>query len=255
MLWDLLVRGAKALLPERFWPAARRGYRLVRYGGRSFECPCCGGRFRTFLPGGVHPRPNASCPSCQSLERHRLVLLYLRQETDLFRGGLRFLDVAPIPPLERVFRRIRGLRYVTLDLEAPAVAVRADLMELPFRDASFDAVLCSHVLEHVRDDRRAMREVLRVLAPGGWALLQSPVDEARAATFEDPAAHSPQERERLFGQADHVRVYGRDYADRLREAGFAVSVDPYAQRMGPALARRFGLPPDAGVHLCRKPTP
>jgi SAM-dependent methyltransferase len=189
------------------------------------------------------------CYGCGSYARHRLVWLYLTRETNLTSARLRFLHVAPSDPMyaERL-ARLPNLDYVSADLEDPAATERWDVTAIPHPDASFDAILCSHVLEHVRDDGLAMAELHRVMRPGGWAVIQSPVDWSRATTYEeeveDPAA--------VYGQADHVRFYGRDYDDRLRAAGFEVSVVHYAERLTASERERHGLAPVEPVHLCAK---
>ena len=171
--------------------------------------------------------------------------LYLKRRTDFFDAPLRVLHFAPeayfLPLAERA-----NLDVVTADLDYPFVDLNLDLTRLPIRDASFDVVICSHVLEHVPDDRAAMREIRRVLKPEGWALLMVPYDRARPTTFEDPSIEDPAERERLFGQHDHVRLYGRDYADRLREAGLEVEEDELVRELE---RHRFGLL-DEPVHVC-----
>jgi SAM-dependent methyltransferase len=206
---------------------------------------------RNFEPHGIVPRPNARCPDCGALERHRLAGLYMQHELALFDGTPRLmLHLAPEAALERLFRRVPGLTRVTADLLRKDVMVRLDLTCLPFRNDRFDAIYCSHVLEHVPNDRAAMAELRRVLRPGGWALLQVPV--LREVTDEDSAVVRPEDRLRRFGQEDHVRIYGRDYADRLRRSGFEVRVDDYTQRL-PAQRRIYlGLDPAENVYLCRK---
>ena len=223
------------------------------YRGDRVECPCCGGRFRAFLPFGVVRRENARCPRCGSLERHRLLWLYLEQRTQLLHGGLTLLHVAPEALLAGKLERVPRLGYLSVDLESPLAMAHMDVTRLGLRDQSLDVILCLHVLEHVADDRAAMGEFLRVLRPGGWAILQSPVDEARAETFEDASVTDPAERERVFGQRDHVRIYGRDYLDRLRDCGFAVEDVPFAASLGPAAAQRYGLFADERITLCRRP--
>jgi SAM-dependent methyltransferase len=169
-------------------------------------------------------RADAACPRCGSLERHRLLWVWLRGHGALGGAVRDVLHVAPEPGLRRALRGVPGVRWVGGDLspEDPGVAA-LDLTALPFADGSFDMVLCSHVLEHVADDGRAMTEVRRVLRPEGMAVLQQPVDDRLERTREDPGA-PPAERLRLFGQEDHVRVYGRDFVERLRAAGFEVEV-------------------------------
>jgi SAM-dependent methyltransferase len=179
--------------------------------------------------------------------------LYLERKTNLLVDQLRVLHFAP----ERIFEKWLGsqpnLEYVSTDLERARATVKADITDLPFPDDSFDVILCSHVLEHVVDDRKAMRELYRVLRPGGWALVLVPIDFSRRETFEDPAVVAPADRERLFGQADHVRVYGRDFTSRLEDAGFTVRVEDYTRELGESEARRYGLRPRRpDLHLCRK---
>jgi len=242
----------KTLLPLRLRPLLRR-WRSVFYLGRARACPCCGGHFRRFLSAGKPRRPQARCPRCGSLERHRLLWLYLAERTRLFSDRLRLLYVAPEYPLQERLRRQPNLLYVSGDLDSPLARVRLNLMALPWRDAAFDAVICSHVLEHVADARRALAEVHRVLAPGGWAILQSPIDAGRAATFEDPAVTAPADRERVFGQRDHARIFGRDYPRWLEGAGFQVLVDGFVRERGPEWVALHGLDPTEDLYRCVKP--
>jgi len=216
-------------------------------------CPCCGGRFEAFLPFGHRQRPNAQCPKCRALERHRLLWLFLESRTPLLHRPLSVLHVAPEEALRRRLDGAPNLFYVSGDLQAPDAMVRMDLTDIPFEDASFDVVLCNHVLEHIPDDAAALREVFRVLAPGGWAVLQSPVDPDRAETYEDPSVTDPEARRREFGFHEHVRVYGRDYAARLERAGFEVEAIPFADDLDEATLRRHGLLRREPIFLCRRP--
>ena len=222
----------------------------VRYRGGAVECPCCGGRFREFAARGA--RPAAACPRCGALERHRVLWLWLRERGGLGDVARDVLHLAPEPGLRRALRAVDGVRWVGGDLHPDDPGVQGmDLTALPFGDASFDLVICSHVLEHVADDRAAMGEMRRVLRRGGMAVLQQPVDRDAASTREDPAA-PPAERRRAFGQEDHVRVYGRDLGDRLRAAGFEVEIDRYVERLAPAVVALYGLRPEsADVYVCR----
>jgi SAM-dependent methyltransferase len=188
----------------------------------------------------VTPRPGARCPRCGSLERHRLLWLFLSSRPQLLAGARRLLHIAPEPTMAALFKSVPGVHYISADLMADT-NVRLDITALPFADGTLDAVVCNHVLEHVPDDRAAMRELRRVLSPRGWAILQSPLDRRRAATFEDFSIQDPAERERVFGQHDHVRIYGRDYFDRLTRAGFHVEAVPFADEIGSETAARHAL--------------
>ncbi|MDE7123467.1 MAG: methyltransferase domain-containing protein [Alistipes sp.] len=225
------------------------------YRGRGVECPVCGRRYRRFLPYGyTASRPNALCPHCLALERHRLLWLYLTRETDLATARPRTLHIAPEVCLMRHLRPLFAAepeRYATADLESPLADLHFDVQRIPLADASFDAVLCNHLLEHVADDGQALRELYRILRPGGWGILLSPVDRARTHTYEDDTITDPAERTRLFGQYDHRRVYGADYVDRLRRAGFeALDID-YAARFSDEERRRYALPDDH-IYVVRK---
>ncbi len=225
------------------------------YAGRRVQCPVCGRRYRRFLPSGsVVPRPNALCPHCLALERHRLLWLYLTRETELLETRPRLLHVAPEVCLMRhLGKRYADCpeRYVTADLESPLARLHFDVQQIPLPDASFDCVICNHLLEHVADDRQAMRELRRILRPGGWGVLLSPVELDRAATFEDDSITDPAARTRIFGQYDHRRIYGTDFVDRLREAGFEAEAVDYAARLTEAERTRFALPQDR-IYVVRK---
>jgi SAM-dependent methyltransferase len=195
----------------------------IPYYGSGRFCPVCGRSSRRFRPFGVVPREDAQCAHCGSLERHRLLWLYVQTRTDLFDGRpKKVLHVAPEPCLKPRLRRRLGDGYTTADLFDPTAMVRMDIMDIHYPDQHFDVIYCSHVLEHVEDDRKAMREFHRVLRSDGWAILLVPITARE--TFEDPSITTPEERLKTFGQEDHVRRYGPDYADRLRDAGFRVEV-------------------------------
>ena len=213
------------------------------------ECPCCGWEGPGFLDTN---RPNVQCPECRSKRRHRLLALWLRAETDLLTRPTRLLHVAPEEAVRRIFAASPLLDRVTIDLARTRdIALQADLTRLALRDAAFDAVLCSHVLEHVDDDRAAMRELRRVLAPGGLAIVLIPLYWGRRRTYEDPTITDPAARLAAFGQEDHVRLYGRDVVARLEEAGFAVDPIAYGGGLSPAQRRRFGLSRSVILLACR----
>ena len=176
-------------------------------------CPVCGRRRRAFKPFGG--RPDAQCRRCGALERHRALWLLFEERPELLQGSV--LHLAPEAPLERRLRPMKGIDYATADLERTDVDIRADVTKLPFEDARWDLVLCSHVLEHVEDDAAAIAELRRVLRPGGTALVLVPGVPGMTATLEDPAAVTPEQRLRTYGQPDHVRIYAPDdLTERLR---------------------------------------
>jgi SAM-dependent methyltransferase len=228
--------------------AARRRLDALRHRGDAVECPLCGGRFDRFKADWN--RPEALCWRCGSHERHRTQWLLLERRPTLLGDARSLLHFAPEWSLRRRLRELDHLRYVTADLDPAGVDLRLDVTALDLPDGAFDAVLCSHVLEHVADDARAMTELRRVTAPGGWCLVMVPLALDRERTYEDPSITDPHERERAFLQHDHVRLYTPDIAGRLEAAGFAVqTIDTYAE-LGTAAARH-GLRPADLAFLCR----
>ena len=198
---------------------------LIRFyfRGDRFTDPIDKKTFRKFLPYGyVRQRPNALSPSTFSLERHRFLWLYLQRKTDFFTKPLKVLHIAPEQCFYKRFRGQGNLDYTTLDISSPLADVKADICSLPFEENTYDVIFCNHVLEHIIDDGKAIRELYRVLKIGGWAVLQVPQDLQRDCTYEDFTITSSKERTRHFGQYDHVRLYGRDYCTRLEKEGFAV---------------------------------
>ncbi|MBE7444979.1 MAG: methyltransferase domain-containing protein [Planctomycetia bacterium] len=224
------------------------------YIGKQVACPCCSGNFRKFLPFGVKARENALCPRCKSLERHRLLWLYLKNKTNFFSDtdNLRVLHFAPEYFFQKIFKSMPNLDYISADLSSSSAMVKMDITNILYEDNSFDVILCCHVLEHIIDDHRALTELFRVLRPGGWAILQSPIDLKRDKTYEDTTIVSPQERERIFGLKDHVRIYGRDYKDRLEKAGFTVKVDAYVRELGDDMIKKYCLAKDEDIYFCMK---
>ncbi len=196
--------------------------------GNTYTDPIDGKNFKTFLPYGYGTqRNNVLSPSTLSLERHRLLWLYLQNETDFFSSKKSVLHFAPEQAFYKRFRKMKNLNYTTTDLNSPLADVKADICDLPFRDHEFDVILCNHVLEHIPDDTKAMQELYRVLKPGGMGIFQIPQDLSREATFEDNSITDKKERAKIFGQYDHVRVYGLDYFDKLRSIGFKVDEVDY----------------------------
>jgi SAM-dependent methyltransferase len=221
--------------------------------GSRYTDPIDGQSFRTFLPYGYGTqRNNVLSPSTLSLERHRLLWLYLKNETDFFSKPIKLLHFAPEQAFYNRFKKQKNLTYTTTDLESPLADVKADICNLPFEDASFDWILCNHVLEHIPDDTQAMQELYRILKPGGVAVLQIPQDLNRAVTFEDDSITDEKERAKIFGQYDHVRVYGRDYFDKLRSIGFKVDEVNYTNTLSKEQVEKYRLAPGEILPVCYK---
>jgi len=223
------------------------------YRGDIYTDPIDGKSFRSFLPYGYEtPRENVLSPSTLSLERHRLLWLYLTNETDFFTAPLKVLHFAPEQAFYKKFRKLRNLDYTTTDLLSPLANVKADICDLPFENDSFDVILCNHVLEHIPDDTQAMRELYRVMRTGGWGIFQIPQDLERDVTFEDDSITDKKERAKIFGQYDHVRIYGRDYFDKLRSVGFVVEEVDYTGILSPEQNERYRLAKCELIPIVRK---
>ncbi|MTG96944.1 methyltransferase domain-containing protein [Myroides sp. BIT-d1] len=221
--------------------------------GSRYTDPIDGKSFRSFLPYGyATQRHNVLSPSTLSLERHRLLWLYLKSETDFFTASKTVLHFAPEQAFYKRFKKQANLSYTTTDLESPLADVKADICNLPFEDDSFDVILCNHVLEHIPDDTKAMQELYRILKPGGMGIFQIPQDLSREVTFQDDSITDPKERTRIFGQYDHVRVYGRDYFDKLRAIGFQVEEVYYTDKLTAEQIDRYCLAAGEIIPVCYK---
>ncbi|WZL90722.1 methyltransferase domain-containing protein [Salinimicrobium sp. 3283s] len=221
--------------------------------GSKYTDPIDGRSFSKFLPYGYgQQRENVLSPSTLSLERHRLLWLYLKDHTTFFTAPHKVLHFAPEQAFYKRFRKLNNLHYTTTDLNSPLADVKADICDLPFEGNSFDFILCNHVLEHIPDDTKAMQEIYRILTPGGTAILQIPQDLNREKTFEDDSITDPAERAKIFGQYDHVRVYGRDYFDKLREVGFRVEEVDLTSQMDLQLVDKYRLAKGEIIPVARK---
>ena len=226
----------------------RRRVEITRHRGDAVRCPLCDGRFDAFKP--AWNRAQAICWRCGAHERHRFTWLVLEQRPELLERARSLLHFAPEHALERRLRHRPGLRYVTADLDPAQGELQLDLQALDLPDGAFDGVLCSHVLEHVPDDALAMRELRRITAPGGWALVMVPIDHGRTTTYEDAAITTPAARREAFWQDDHVRLYAPDVAQRLAAAGFAVERVQAGEALGLEAVLRHGLLAGEELHLC-----
>ena len=221
--------------------------------GTTYTDPIDGKSFRKFLPYGYgKQRPNVLSPSTLSLERHRLLWLYLKNETDFFTAQKKVLHIAPEQCFLKLFKKQNNLQYITADLYSPIADVKADICDLPFEDNSFDIIFCNHVLEHIEDDKKAMNELYRVLKPSGMGVFQIPQDLNREKTYEDFSITNPEERKIHFGQYDHVRVYGKDYFSRLRSVGFKVNEINYSENISSELVTKYCLMKNEILPVCFK---
>lgn len=256
---------AKRIIPKEYRPVVKKNILRLLYFGKAYHCPVCQANVRLLKPLG-YDLPvilekqivgsglrNAMCPVCGSSDRVRLLYLFLKSKTNLFTQPLKLLHLAPEKSLSDLFIKQKNIVYLTADLNPEKVMVKMDITAIQYPDNSFDAILCNHVLEHIPDDRKAMSELHRVLKSGGWAILQVPVSKVLEKTYEDFTITSPQEREKHFGQKDHVRIYGKDYISRLKEAGF--TVEEYNWSNEPDFSNdknRYGLNRDETVYYCTK---
>jgi predicted SAM-dependent methyltransferase len=231
-----------------------RPFLKIFYSGKKYKDPIDGSSFRKFLPYGYQKqRENVLSPSTLSLERHRLLWLFLKKETDFFKKPYKVLHFAPEQAFYKRFKKLKNLEYTTTDLNSPLADVKADITKLPFEDESFDVILCNHVLEHIKEDTQAMKELLRVLKKGGWAIIQIPQDLDRKTTFEDDSITDQKERTKIFGQYDHVRIYGLDYFDKLKSIGFEVEPVEYTKRFSPTELDYYRLAEREIIPLVKKP--
>jgi SAM-dependent methyltransferase len=247
-------RSRRRLVPTRCRIAFKAGLRAIQtrtHAGDNVTCPICGGHFSTFLPR--HTTPNARCPGCGSLIRHRLLWLYLSRELRIGDRPTRLLHLAPERGIERRLRALPAVDYVCADIDAKLATERVDVARMPYADTSFDLVLCSHVLEHVPDDRAAIAEIHRVLRPDGTAIIIVPIKIERTEEFLDPSptpAHP--DGYRRLGPHGHVRLIGADYSDRLRHGGFDVETLDYASSFCDADRVRYGLIPGQPMFVCER---
>lgn len=221
--------------------------------GNKFTDPIDGSSFRKFLPYGYNNvRENALSPSTFSLERHRLLWLYLKNETFFFTKNLKVLHFAPEAAYYKKFKNLPNITYHTTDINSPLATIKADICDLPINDDTYDFILCNHVLEHIIDDRKAMKELYRVLKKGGVGIFQVPLETTRVKTYEDFSIVKPNERNIAFGQYDHVRVYGMDFFDRLSEVGFKVEKCNYAVKLKKEEIIKYCLPENEIIPVCVK---
>ncbi len=201
-------------------------------------------------------RFNKKCPNCGSNDRERLVYTYIKNETNILKSAKtkKLLHIAPEKNLQGAFKSNSKIQYFSIDINSSLAEQKMDVTNLKFADNTFDTIICMHVLEHVPDDKRAMAEIYRVLKPGGLAILQVPISNLLKKTYEDEKITAPKEREKAFGQDDHVRIYGRDYVATLQKAGFLVTIYDYSKELNQDEIRKYAFCKDEKIYLCSKPS-
>ena len=225
----------------------------ILFRGNKFTDPINGKSYRKFLPYGyVKQRDNALSPGTLSLERHRLLWLYLNNETNFFSKTLKVLHIAPEQCFYNLFKNLKNINYTTFDLNSPLADIKGDICNLPFKENSFDFILCNHVLEHINDDKKAMKELYRVLNKNGTAILQVPINQKSSKTFEDSSIVDKKERIEKFGQYDHIRLYGLDYFKKLESFGFKVDPLKYSKEFTESEIIKYGLIKDEIIPVCKK---
>ncbi len=255
----------KALIPVKFQPYVKLTARKIYFFGFKYKCPVCRSQIRLLKPlgfdfpvikekqivgGGLR---NAMCPVCRSSDRVRLLYLFLRNNTEIFTKQTRLLHIAPEKPLEEIFQKHKNIIYLTADLVPENVMQQMDITNIQYSENNFDAIICNHVLEHIPDDLKAMKELFRILKAGSWAILQVPYSKILEKTFENPSITSPEDREQIFGQKDHVRIYGKDYTEKLRQAGFKVQEYKWTEdRDLNNSSNKLALNEDEVVFYCQK---
>lgn len=255
----------KAIIPTRLRPWVNLMVRKIYFYGSRYYCPVCKSNIKLLKPlgfdfpiikqkqivgGGLR---DAQCPVCRSSDRVRLLFLFMKNRADIFINQTRLIHIAPEKPLERIFHKHKNISYLTADLEKDNVMEKMDITDIQYPENSFDAIICNHVLEHIPDDLKAMKELYRVLKPGGWAILQVPFSKIMDTTFEDSSVKTQKDRERIFGQKDHVRIYGKDYPDRLKQSGFEVEIYKWKEDKDLDNPNNtMGLNEDEVVFYCKK---
>ena len=227
------------LIKASYWA---RPFLAFYLSGKKMTDPINGKSYKRFLPYGYGiSRPGVLAPGTLSLERHRLLWLFLKAETNLFTIAQSVLHMAPEQAFFKRFKKLKHLKYTTADLYSPLAMVKADICNLPFKDGEFSVVLCNHVLEHIEDHQKAISELYRVMKPGGWGIFQVPQELHRETTFEDNSITDKKERAKIFGQYDHVRIYGKDFISLLNQSGFKSKGIPYANKLSEVEIKKYSL--------------
>ena len=224
--------------------------------GNKVYCACCRSTFKEFAPFGNDRRQNAWCPKCESLERHRLLWMYFEKKTNIYTADLKLLHIAPETVFFHKFKKQKNIDYYPVDIFPhlyPKGTTYLDILDHEIPDNSFDVIICNHVFQYIEDDKTAMANILKLMKPGGWGIMQVPINTKATETFEDSSITDPLERERVFGLKEHVRYYSYDYADKLRSIGFDVTVDDFTASFTDEEIFKYGFFKGDAVYFVRKP--
>ncbi len=255
----------RKILTDKHYDNLKKRKKAFIYKGSKFECPVCKCKLKTFLPGGLDIPiirekdiigagffEDVMCPVCGSYNRDRLFYMFLKRETDIFKNSCKLLHIAPEKAIQELLKKSKNVDYLSSDINSPLADIEMDITNIQFPRESFDIILCNHVLEHVPDDSKAISELYRVLKYNGWAILQVPISYNLEITYEDFSITDPKERELHFGQNDHVRIYGKDYFERLEKAGFIVESIPAQQFLDNTEISKFAVIERERIFFCRK---
>lgn len=228
----------------------------LKLRGNKVECACCKKQYSSFAPFGNERRPNAWCPNCESLERHRLLWMYFEKKTNLYSQPLKLLHVAPETIFFKKFIRQKNIDYHPVDIFPhlyPKGTTYLDILNHNLAPNSFDVIICNHVFQYIEEDKKAMNSLYQLMKPGGWGIMQVPINTKATTTFEDFSITDPLEREKVFGLKEHVRYYSYDYADKLSAIGFDVTVDDYTASFSNDEILKYGFYKGDAIYFCKKP--
>lgn len=264
---NVILTFMRALVSKVLRAKLRALFGMIYYFGFKYKCPFCRAHLRKFLPTGFSYsvlnerevvgggyRTTGFCPVCGSKDRDRLVYLFLQQKTDLFKSPQELLHIAPEVVISNKIWKYPSIKYLTADLNLNNSKIRMDITNIQFSENTFDSIICNHVLEHISEDTKAMSELYRVLRQKGWAILQVPISLSLDRTYEDYSIVSASDREKAFGQTDHVRIYAKDYKDRLEQVGFSVNIFRWiteADNFG-GYENKFGLNKEEYIYFVTK---
>ena len=227
--------------------------RAYQYRGDKYFCPCCEQSFKTFLPmtAGASNRDNVVCPGCGVVERHRLLWLYLESQTTLLTNPHQLLYLAPTDVLQEKLKQYKNISYLSADLESPLSMQHFDIMDIPITNNSFSFIICSHILAHVKNHKKALKELYRILQPGGILILLDDY-ESRPKTLEYEEVKTPEERKIAYGQSDRWRLFGKDFLSEITSLGFKLTKSDFASSFTKEETIKYRIDKMEKIYSCKK---